>query len=66
MAIQTLLRLPAVKARCGLGRSTLYSLIARGDFPAPIHISERAVAWPSDRIEAWIANRIASSRKTMD
>lgn len=54
-----LLRLPAVKARVGLGRSTLYAMIAEGKFPAPVPLGARAVAWSSDAIDQWVSERIA-------
>ncbi len=56
-----LLRLPAVKERVGLSRSTLYNKIAVGEFPAPVSLGARAVAWDSRAIDAWIAARIASA-----
>ena len=59
---ETILRLPAVKARVGLSRSTLYQRIADGLFPAPIRLGPRAVGWLEADIEAWIAAQIASSR----
>jgi hypothetical protein len=34
--MHTILRLPAVKARTGLSRSTLYARMARGQFPAQV------------------------------
>jgi prophage regulatory protein len=59
---QSLLRLPAVLARVGYSRSTLYGLIARGAFPAPIRLGARASAWPSDEVDSWIQQRIQHSR----
>ena len=58
--INHLMRLPAVLAAVGVGRSTLYALIAAGGFPQPIKLtpSGRAVAWPSSVVEAWIDERI--------
>ena len=58
-----LLRLPAVKALCGLGRSSIYARIADRSFPAPVSLGARAVAWDSRAIDAWIADRIAQGRK---
>lgn len=53
-----LLRRPVVLARVGLSSSTLYELIAAGDFPSPIPIGRQAVAWLESEVEAWIKNRI--------
>jgi prophage regulatory protein len=54
------LRLPAVCDRTGLSRSSIYAAIKSGHFPQPIKIGPRASAWPSDAIEAWMAERIAA------
>lgn len=56
----TLERLPAVKARTGLSRSEIYRRIAAGDFPRPCKLGERASAWNSAEIDAWISGRIAA------
>lgn len=42
---QTILRLPVVKSRTGLGRTSIYNLVAAGKFPRHIKISERASGW---------------------
>jgi len=52
-----LLRLPKVIRITGLGRSTIYRLVATGAFPAPVKLSERAVAWVFSEVERWIASR---------
>ncbi|HEY3179633.1 MAG TPA: AlpA family phage regulatory protein [Casimicrobiaceae bacterium] len=59
---QSLLRLPEVKRRVGLGRTSIYEAIARGDFPRPHKSGERAVAWDSRAVSQWIEARIAASR----
>jgi prophage regulatory protein len=56
----TLERLPQVKARTGLARSTLYRMIACGKFPKNLKLSERCSAWNSAEIDAWIAAKIAA------
>ena len=50
-------RLPAVLARTGLGRSTVYALIGRGEFPAAVQLSTRAVGWRSADVDTWLADR---------
>ncbi|WP_036517513.1 helix-turn-helix transcriptional regulator [Nevskia soli] len=52
-----LLRLPAVKAKTGLGRSTIYADMKKGVFPQPRRISARCVAWSSTAIQQWIDAR---------
>lgn len=47
------LRFPAVRARTGLSRSTIWRLERQGLFPRRRHISHRAVAWSADEVESW-------------
>lgn len=61
---QSILRLPAVKARTGLSRSTIYLRIAQGTFPARYSLGARAVGWLDSEISAWIAEKIAIDRNT--
>jgi prophage regulatory protein len=58
---ERLLRLPAVEERTGLRKSSIYDAVKRGDFPAPIKLSRRAVCWPASAIDAWIKARIAGA-----
>lgn len=53
----SLLRLPSVLRATGLGRSTLYRLIAACSFPAPVRLSKRAVAWRASEVEIWSQSR---------
>lgn len=51
------LRLPKVRQRTGLGRSTIYRLIAQGQFPCAVQLTPRAVGWHKADIDAWLAAR---------
>lgn len=53
----TILRRPDVEARVGLSRATIYAKMSDGTFPKPIRLSERAVGWRTDDIDAWLASR---------
>ncbi len=53
-----LLKLKVVCARTGLGRSSLYKAIEKGEFPKPVSIGKRAVAWRSDEVDQWIESRL--------
>ena len=55
-------RLPKVQARTGLPKSSIYALIARGDFPKPIKIGRRAVGWLDSDIDAWIEAQVSATR----
>ncbi|MCP3679810.1 MAG: AlpA family transcriptional regulator [Gammaproteobacteria bacterium] len=50
----TMLRLPEVKQRTGLSRSTIYQRIAHGIFPHPIPLGGRAVGWDEKEINQWL------------
>ncbi|HEX2594769.1 MAG TPA: AlpA family phage regulatory protein [Rhizomicrobium sp.] len=51
-----LLRLPEVKARTKLSRTTIYRRIAAGRFPASFPISSGLAAWYESDIDAWVAD----------
>ena len=58
MAIdRRVLRMPAVMERTGLSRASIYRLIHADDFPVAIRLSSRAVGWPAQQIDEWIASR---------
>lgn len=57
-----ILRLPAVKARTGLSRSTIYLRISEGKFPKPISLGSRAVGWVEAEVNDWLQHQIDSSR----
>lgn len=61
----TLLRLDQVRVRTGLSRSSVYAKVATGDFPKPVAIGSRAVAWIESEVSAWIQTRIENSRRAV-
>ena len=52
-----LLRLKEVLGLVGLPRSTMYALMKVGEFPKPVQLSHRSVAWRLSEIETWIDSR---------
>jgi prophage regulatory protein len=58
----TILRLPVVKARTGLSRSTIYLRVADGSFPRPVSLGARAVGWVESDVEGWISRKISQSQ----
>ena len=50
-------RLPTVIQATGLGRSTIYRLVANGAFPPPVHLGPRAVAWRWSNLDRWSESR---------
>ena len=57
--VQTILRLPAVKAETGASRSTIYLRIQQGLWPKPVRLGLRSVGWPVSEVAAINAARIA-------
>ena len=57
-----ILRLPAVKARTGLSRSTIYQRVREGTFPRPVNLGKRAVGWLASEVDAWLAAQVERSR----
>lgn len=55
------LRLNEVMQRTGLSRTVVYSLISKGEFPKPIRITERCVAWLASAIDAWVDMKVQES-----
>lgn len=51
------LRRRAVEEITGLSRSTIYDLMSKGQFPRPVKLTEKAVAWPESAIANWLASR---------
>jgi prophage regulatory protein len=54
---ETLLRRPEVEARTGLSRSTLYDWMKRGEFPQPVRLGARIVAWRECDVTEWLESR---------
>jgi len=54
---ERLLKILDVCSRLTIGRTTLYELRTKGDFPEPIRLSPRRVGWRLADIEAWEAAR---------
>ena len=49
----TFLRLAEVSKRVGLSRSTIYTRMAAGTFPASVKLGARSVAWRRVDVEEW-------------
>ncbi len=59
---ESILRLPQVRTRTGLSRSTIYARIATGEFPKSIVLGARAVGWLQSEVDQWLARQIERSR----
>jgi prophage regulatory protein len=51
------LRISTVVRLTGLGRSTIYRLMADEEFPSPVRLTKRVVAWRRVDLERWSEER---------
>ncbi|MFS8150948.1 helix-turn-helix transcriptional regulator [Vreelandella titanicae] len=58
-----LIKLALVQKKTAQSVSGIYRGIARGDFPKPVRIGPRAVAWVEAEVDEWIQQRIEASRQ---
>jgi prophage regulatory protein len=52
-----LLRLPDVQKQTDLSEATLRRLRKAGEFPEPLRLSPRRIAWEATAIMAWLESR---------
>lgn len=62
--VTNILRLPAVKKRTGLSRSTIYLRVSQGHFPRSISLGGRSVGWIESEVNEWIQQNIDASRQS--
>lgn len=43
--------------RLGMSRTSLWRLRKEGDFPSPVKLGKRAVAYHRKEVDEWLANR---------
>ena len=56
------LRIREVQLFSGLSRSQIYSLVAKGEFPRQVKVSEKASAWLLSELERWMEERVAGRK----
>ena len=54
-----ILRLPDLKAKIRLGRSAIYDMISRGEFPRQVQLSARTSGWLESEVDEWLLQRAA-------
>lgn len=62
--LRCFLRLKQLKLVTGMSRSWIYESIRRGEFPKPVSLGARAVAWLDTDVDNFIQARIDASRAT--
>lgn len=56
--MKNVIRLPEVRSRTGLSRSTIYAMMASGMFPKSVKLGQRAVGWMESEIGDWLNSRM--------
>ena len=56
-----LLRREEVLAMTGLSKAFMYDLISQDQFPRPVRIGQRAVAWWRSEVVAWMESSITTT-----
>jgi prophage regulatory protein len=57
-----IIRLPAVKDKTGISRSSIYLRMSKGEFPKSISLGDRAIGWLESDIEQWLEDKIQASK----
>jgi len=56
------IRLPEVKNKTGLSRSSIYLRMSNGEFPQSISLGGRAIGWLETDIDQWLDECITASK----
>lgn len=57
---EKLVRRTEVENMTGLSRSTIYDWMKSGDFPKPVRLGTRLVAWRESELSEWLSQREAA------
>jgi prophage regulatory protein len=60
MPKNNILRLKQVIAKTGLSKSTIYTLLGEGKFPARIQLSNRSIGFSEIEVDNWIAEKLSN------
>jgi len=56
-----IIKMTEVVNKTALCKTTIYNLIAKGEFPKQIPLGERSVGWLESSVDEWIDGRVAMS-----
>lgn len=59
-AAERIVRMPELKTRVGLSRSTIYEAIKNKAFPPSVPLGPRAVGWFESDIDRWLNSRVGA------
>lgn len=52
------IRLDELMNKTGLGRSTIYRMVDKGEFPKPINLTSNKVAWLQSEVNDWMKKKV--------
>lgn len=52
-----LIRLPLVLEITALSKTTIYAMVTRGEFPAPVQCGKRSARWRLSEVSNWVQAR---------
>jgi len=55
--IDTMLKLKEVISLVSLSRSTIYVYIKKNEFPKPVKLTDRRIAWRSSDIQSYLSKK---------
>ena len=61
VSFKSLLRFRQLREIVPLSRSEIYRRIALGQFPRPVKLGQRVVAWDADQIQAFVRELLKQS-----
>ena len=59
-----ILRLPEVRRKTGLPKSSVYRQVALGNFPSPVRLTPRTTGWLEHEVDQWLETRARVSHAT--
>ena len=61
---EKLLRIKQILEIVPLGKSTVWKMVAEGNFPQPIKLTERCTAWRESEVQQWMEELITNQVAT--
>lgn len=65
MANTTLMRIKQVESAVGLKKSSIYAKLKESNFPIPVRLGTKSVAWKSNEIQEWIDTRPRANKEAV-
>jgi prophage regulatory protein len=59
-----ILRLAEVRAKVGMGTTSIYKYMKDGGFPSQIRLGPRMVGWLDSEVSQWMADQISAARNS--